>query len=186
MARLDEQQEEWRDIKGYEGIYQVSNIGRVKSLKRIIRRKDGRIKTIREIILKNNIHKSGYLEVNLNLNGTFKTVKVHRLVAEAFIPNYNNYKEINHKDEDKSNNNVNNLEWCTSSYNANYGTRNVRSALLRMKGIVQYTSDGVFVKEHTSLTSAGEYVNGNAQGVFLCANNKIKRYKGYIWKYKKK
>lgn len=109
--------EEWRDIKGYEGLYQVSSLGRVKTLNY---RKHGR-----EKILKPIIHKyTGYCVIGLTKENKQKQYKIHRLVAEAFLNNPNNYPVINHKDEDKTNNNINNLEWCSQAYNINYGTRN--------------------------------------------------------------
>ena len=112
-------EEEWRDIKGYEGKYQVSNLGRVKSLKNC----KG---NYREKILKLGKDKLGYLQVVLSKEGKGKLFRVHRLVAESFIENTNNYPEVNHKDENKSNNCVDNLEWCDRKYNCNYGTRNIR------------------------------------------------------------
>ena len=108
--------EEWRNIKGYEGRYQISSFGRVKSLI------DNKGK-YREKILKQRIDK-GYLKAHLTKNGKQKTYSVHRLVAQAFIPNLNSLPCINHKDEDKTNNHVSNLEWCDYNYNNNYGTRN--------------------------------------------------------------
>ena len=108
--------EEYRDIKGYEGIYQVSNYGRVKSLSR--KALNGR--TVKERILKQNIGDVGYYNVTLCKDGNHQTFRVHRLVAEAFLPNNNNHPYINHKDENKLNNNVDNLEWCTETYNQVY------------------------------------------------------------------
>lgn len=108
--------EEWRDIKGYEGKYQISSLGRVKSLKN----SKG---NYREKILSNTPTKGGYLRVNLYKNNKKKTFTIHKLVAIHFISNPNNYKEVNHKDEDKTNNCVSNLEWCTREYNNKYGTR---------------------------------------------------------------
>ena len=108
--------EEWRDIAGYEGLYQVSNFGRVKSL--------NYNHTIgKERILKPSITKRGYLMVVLFKNKKGKTFLIHRLVAQAFIPNPNNYPCVNHKSEIKTQNNVENLEWCDNKYNLNYGTR---------------------------------------------------------------
>lgn len=109
----------WEDIKGYEGRYKISNKGRVKSL---INNKGN----FREKILKPSKDKDGYLQVGLSKNGIQKTKRIHQLVAKAFIKNPCNYPLINHKDENKSNNNVDNLEWCTVIYNNNYGTRNKR------------------------------------------------------------
>lgn len=112
----------WKEIKEYEGIYKISNFGRVKSLPRKTTNQHGK----NEIILKPSKNTSGYLQVNLNKNGKDKNVLVHKLVAETFINNTNNLPYINHKDENKTNNYVSNLEWCTAKYNANYGSRNQR------------------------------------------------------------
>lgn len=109
--------EQWKSIAGYEGLYEVSNLGRVRSLK------FGKTK-----ILKPGRVGGGYLIVKLLKDCIRKNMKVHRLVAEAFIPNPNKLKTVNHKDEDKTNNNVNNLEWMTLADNLNYGTRNKRTA----------------------------------------------------------
>lgn len=109
-------EEIWKDIEGYNGKYQVSNLGRVKSLKGS------------EKILKPRVSNTGYKYVNLCIQGKSKTLKIHRLVAQAFLPNPEGLPQVNHKDEDKLNNNVDNLEWCTREYNCNYGTRNKRIA----------------------------------------------------------
>ena len=108
----------WKDIEGYEGRYQVSNFGNVKSL--------NYKHTGEEKIMQSCKDKIGYLHIKLFMNGKPKMYKVHRLVAQAFIPNSNNYPQVNHKDENKINNNVNNLEWCTAKYNSNFGTRKER------------------------------------------------------------
>lgn len=109
----------WKDISGYEGLYQVSNLGRVRSLNY---NHTGEIK-----LLKQGTYKKGHKCVSLFKNKKGKTYSVHRLVAIAFIPNPNNLPIINHKDEDPSNNNVNNLEWCTVAYNNTYGTARKRA-----------------------------------------------------------
>lgn len=102
--------EQWRDIAGYEGMYQVSDLGRVRSLKY------GKVRVLRPG--KNN---NGYLRVNLKIDGSRKNFSIHRLVAQAFIPNYDESKnQVNHKDENKENNRVNNLEWCDCRYNNTY------------------------------------------------------------------
>lgn len=112
-------EEIWKEIEGYEGKYEVSNLGNVRSLNY---NGTGEIKLLKQYICHNR-----YEQVNLYKNGKPKHHLVHRLVARAFIPNPNNYKEVNHKDENPANNNVNNLEWCTREYNNNYGTRNKRA-----------------------------------------------------------
>ena len=110
-------EEIWKDIQGYEGLYRVSNLGRVKSFHKA-----------KEHILSPGKDKDGYFQVQLYKNGINKMRKVHRLVAQAFISNPNNLPQINHKDENKQNNNVDNLEWCTNEYNHNYGTAVKRAA----------------------------------------------------------
>ena len=111
----------WKDIKDYEGFYQVSNLGRVKSLSRSIYDSRGYMIYRKGKIKKPSFDKNGYPQIGLCKNGTVITRKIHRLVAEAFIPNPENKPEINHKDEDKLNNCVDNLEWVTEKENVNYG-----------------------------------------------------------------
>lgn len=112
--------EEWRDIPGYEGKYQVSNIGQIKSCARTRRGKKDSIAIVRERTLQQRLDKDGYKEVALSSNGKMKYYRVHRLVATAFIPNPLNLPLINHKDENPANNVVDNLEWCDYAYNRNY------------------------------------------------------------------
>lgn len=118
-------EEIWRPVNGYEGRYEVSNYGRVKSLQRTIYRKDSdKVHyTQKEKILKPTLTNYGYLRINLCNGVSYKSKFVHVLVAEAFIPNPNNYPIINHKDENKQNNIPENLEWCSYQYNCLYGTR---------------------------------------------------------------
>ena len=114
--------EEWRPIEGYEGLYEVSSYGRVRSLDRYV--KNGcsyRLHKGKVLSLLKGEY--GYLQVNLHCNGKMYKKYVHRLVAETFLPNPDNLPEVNHKDEDKSNNRVDNLEWCNRKYNLSYGTR---------------------------------------------------------------
>ena len=113
----------WKDIPGYEGIYIVSNFGKVKSLQRTRKGSYGSIRIVYEKILNHKIDKDGYHIVTLSKEGKTKCIGVHRLVAQAFLPNSYNFPMINHKDEDPSNNFVDNLEWCDAKYNCNYGTR---------------------------------------------------------------
>ena len=116
----------WKDIEGYEGFYKISNLGRVKSCERVIiatRRHKLTFVKIKERIRVIRKNHKGYLYVMLNKDGKTKVLKIHRLVAQAFIPNPDNLPCVNHKDEDKTNNIVTNLEWCTHLYNNLYGTR---------------------------------------------------------------
>lgn len=116
----------WKSILGYEGLYEVSNLGRVRSLDRRVSYTNGQVHIHKGRILKPGVS-NGYMQVHLCNNGSMKQPLVHRLVAEAFIPNPDNLPQVNHKDENPSNNNVDNLEWCTSEYNINYGTRTNKS-----------------------------------------------------------
>ena len=116
----------WKDVPNYEGLYQVSNLGNVKSLDKYV---NSGIKNNTSVkrkgqLLKQSLKKNGYLQVTLTHNNIRKYIGVHRLVAQTFIPNPNNLPVVNHKDENPLNNCVNNLEWCTQKYNCNYGTRN--------------------------------------------------------------
>ena len=108
----------WKDIEGYKGFYRISNLGRVKSLKRLVKRNDGTVQKVREHILRLHIKDNGYCQVELRKNSKGKHLLVHRLVAEAFLSNPQNKEQVNHKDGNKLNNNVNNLEWVTCSENA--------------------------------------------------------------------
>lgn len=118
--------EEWRTIKGYEGLYEVSSYGRVRSLDRYVKTCYEAYRLQKGKILSPAKDRYGYLKVVLNFNRKCKTINVHRLVSDAFIPNPDNLPMVNHKDEDKSNNRVDNLEWCDSKYNNNYGSKNIR------------------------------------------------------------
>lgn len=152
----------WKDIQGYDGIYQISNLGRVKSLPRVIEYDKPNWSKIQhmkiyipERILKAKIKKGGYLEVNLNYLGSKKFFQIHRLVAQAFIPNPNNLPQVNHKDENTSNNQVDNLEWCSAKYNCNYGNRNKR--------ISEYRKINQFGINNPNY-KGGRYLNGGANG----------------------
>ena len=164
--------EYWKPVVGYEGHYQVSNFGSVKS-----------IKFGKEIILKQHINKGGYYYVCLLKNGKHKNYYVHRLVAQAFIPNPYKLPQVNHKDENKTNNNVDNLEWCTNEYNHNYGTINERISQSQSKPVLQYDLNGNLIKEWKSINECGR--NGFNQGdICKCCNGKRKTAKGFIWVYK--
>lgn len=130
--------ETWKDIEGYEGIYQVSNLGRIKSLDRMLiyKTRYGVYQHLqRGKIIRHCIDMCGYPYVRLHdKNGKKKLFKIHRIVGETFLQNPNNLPCINHKDENKTNNNVNNLEWCTVAYNNNYGTHNEKISKA-LKGI---------------------------------------------------
>lgn len=157
-----------KDVVGYEGLYGITPEGEVYSYKR-------------KKFLKPRDNKKGYLQVGLCKDGKEKNHLIHRLVAEAYIPNPENLPMINHKDENKSNNCLQNLEWCDNKYNCNYGTRNERKSDKLKKTVIQYDLDGNFIKEWKSATDVGREVRF---GIYQCVNGKRKTAFGYIWKYK--
>ena len=128
---------EWRDVVGYEGLYKVSTEGNIKSIRR-------------NKILSQDTNQDGYKRVQLYKNKASKNYSVHRLVAQAFIPNPDNLPQVNHKDEDKSNNCVSNLEWITPKDNCNYGTRNRKVALSKNKPVLQLSLEGDLIREWES------------------------------------
>lgn len=182
-----EEKEIWKDIEGYEGLYQVSNLGRVKSF-------IGPNHCNREIIKTLIISNNGYLRVGLCKNSKLKYASVHRLIAKAFIPNPDNLPQINHKDENKTNNFVwinedgsidlekSNLEWCTQEYNNKYGTHVKRVIEKRLKPVIQMTLDERIIKVWASAKEAEKdgFLNSN---ICSCCKERLKTYKGYKWKY---
>lgn len=172
-------EEVWKDIAGYEGLYQVSNFGRVKSLPKMcgIRQDYGRI-------LKPFTNKDGYLVATLSLNNKYKHFQVHRLVAEAFVSNPFNLPCINHKDLCVSNNCADNLEWCSVTYNNIYEGRAKRAAEKNLKPVLQYDLEGNFIKEWEGGSIIQKELGYNATHIYSCCTGKRKTSKGYIWKFK--
>lgn len=180
-------EEIWKDIAGYEGYYQVSNLGRVRSVDRIINNNygdGGSFKLLKGRILKNSYSNSGYPQVILCVNGVKQSRFVHRLVAEAFIPNPNNLTEVNHKDEDKSNNMVDNLEWCSRSYNANYGTCIERRIMKTRKPVIGYDKIHKLGTYFSSAADAGRFFKQKDTNMIRRAlKGKAPTAYGYKWYY---
>lgn len=154
----------WKDIKGWEGLYQVANIPyadkrQVRSVDRWITTKDGRKYFIKGTLMKSQ-ENDGYLYIDLCKNSKMKRYSIHRLVAKAFIPNPDNLPQVNHKDENPSNNIWTNLEFCTAEYNVNYGTRNERTGK-SMKGKKQSEESLRKRSESMKAKYASGYINPN-------------------------
>lgn len=163
----------WKDVDGFEGLYEVSNLGNVRRFDT----KKAKVKSL-------NIY--GYPQVNLYKNGKAYLRRVHRLVAIAFIPNPDNLPMINHKDENPCNNVVDNLEWCDAKYNVNYGGGNEKRALSHSKPVLQYSLTGQLIKEWHSATEAARELGFPQSGINWCCLRKPKHNscKGYIWRFK--
>lgn len=186
----------WKPIKGYEQRYLVSNYGRVKRLSYTQKGKGGCLIVMKDMIMKQSSARHNYAKVTLCFNGYTKTPQVHRLVAEAFIPNPDNYPQINHKDENKWNNCVENLEWCTAEYNIHYGTKLKRQGETfkkngkRSKPIIQYSKSGEIIMIHSSMRDAARYIRKDNSrdgrerfNIKQCCNGETKSAYNYIWRY---
>ena len=182
QENIDSSNEVWLPVVGYDGRYEVSNLGRVRSLMvRGYARQNPRI-------LKPQRFPSGYSYVNL---GGSHTKKITRIVAEAFIPNPHNLPMVNHRDEDKSNNRVENLEWCDLKYNVNYGTRNARLSVKMInrtdmsRQVKQFTASGEYIRTWPSISEAGRQTGINRKSLTNCCkfHPKNKTAGGFVWRY---
>lgn len=178
-------EEIWKDIPEYEGLYQASNLGRIRSVNRIDNCNRPRVGKILKFIKSN----SGYFQVHFSKNGGTRVLLVHRLIAKAFLENPNNYSCVNHIDGNKLNNNVDNLEWCTQSHNVNesyklglqerqYGKDNFRS-----KKVNQYGLDGNFIKTWDSFMDIERALGFNHANLQKVCCGKYQTSYGYVWRY---
>ena len=175
-------EEIWKDIKGYEGLYMVSNMGRVKSLERTVRNGRG-YRIVAERILKAKKNNCGYLQVQLYKEGKDKWYYVHVLVATAFLENPMGYKEINHIDENKQNNCMENLEYCSRSYNVNYGTGSKRSAEKRSKSVFSVDKESGLIMWWQSASEAGRIMGIAQNNICACCKGRGKSVGGHYWFY---
>jgi len=163
----------FKDIKGFEGRYQVSNTGKVLN-----------VRTNR--LLKPDTTALNYKRVTLysGTKGSKKHLPVHRLVALAFVPNPEGYPIVNHKDENPANNCASNLEWCTQKYNLNYKNRNRKlRASLNAKHVQQLGLDGEFIAEYRSAQTAALLLNYDFSHLYKCCRGELKSAYGYLWEY---
>jgi hypothetical protein len=192
--------EEWKDIEGYEGYYQVSNHGRIRSLDRYVQSKNK--KTLKKgMIRKLQTSHKGYSTITLLKHGEYKTFQVHRLVAIAFIDNPNNKPQVNHIDCNKENNTPNNLEWATQDENMKHAVENnifknfsekQRKAVVknqkhatkaRRRKVSQLTLDGEFIKQYKSIAQAEKETGTNNSKITMCCRGIRNQSNGYKWKY---
>ena len=155
-------EEIWKDIPGYEGYYQASTFGKIKSVDRVVKQVCGKEPSkyqynhYKGILLKTFLRKDGYIGVSLCKNHKSKKYLVHRLIGMTFVENKENFPQINHKDENKTNNHVSNLEWCTNDYNANYGTKVQRVTEQLGRTIYEYDLYGNLINTYNSITDASK------------------------------
>lgn len=168
-------EEIWKDVSGFEEFYQVSSTGRVRS-----KRKNCKSGTPIMRMFKNN----GYVYVLLYDGKSGQKHKaVHRLVAREFIPNPNNFPQVNHKDENKENNRVENLEWCTAKYNALYGTCKERMIKTKSKPVLQCSMDGNVIARFSSTIEAERKAGFDHSSISKCCLGKSAYHKGFTWKF---
>ena len=159
--------EVWKPIPNYEGFYEASNTGKVRSIYRYKR------------ILKPRISNTGYERVDLFKNKSRKQFSVHRLVAMTFVNNPDAKPFVNHKDENKTNNSVSNLEWCDNRYNSYYGTKDVKMC----KRVCQYGKDGAYIATFRSAHQAAEAIGLSVSSISAAALGKLKTAGGFVWQY---
>lgn len=167
----------WKDINNYEGIYQISNLGNVRSLDREQIDINGVKRVFKGQMLTKSLGNWGYYTVSLKKNSQSKKFFVHRLVAQEFIPNPNNLEVVNHKDGNKLNNISDNLEWISLRDNTLYSQHSNK------KKILQYSKSGEFIKIWDSITEAAKYFQVNVSLISQCLSNKISSAANYVWRY---
>ena len=185
-------EEIWKTIEDYPN-YMVSNMGRVKRLSTGYYRRT-------EKILNPQIQSNGYLHINLSQKGKTKCFLVHRLIAQVFIPNPNNLPQVNHINENKTDNRVENLEWCDRKYNINYGngiSKRVKTnkengtykkigeinSKIRSKSILQFSKDNSFIRKWDSIIDVQRELGYDNRQICSCLKNRQKTAKGFKWVY---
>lgn len=168
--------EQWRDVAGYEGLYQVSSHGRLRSLKYHMR--PGRV-----VVLKQFADKGGYLRAKFCKDGNETTVKVHRVVAEAFLPNPDRKREVNHKDGNTMNNVPSNLEWATPSENMKHASASKLVKPPVVKAVLQLTTSGELVRKWESARRAAISLGFDPSAITKCCKGKLQTTGGFAWRY---
>lgn len=170
----------WKPVVGYEGYYEVSNLGRVRSIDRTIVDKKGMTKKLHGHMRMQQKQRNGYYSLILTRGGKSKRLLVHRLVGTAFVPNPNNLPEINHKDETRDNNRADNLEWCDRSYNNVYGER-LKKQIKRQSKPVKQMLNGDVIAVYPSAMEASRKTGITQGGISGCCRGELKTSGGYQW-----
>lgn len=181
---MESKKEIWKDVLNYEGLYKVSNYGRIKRTTKTIKKKNGVLYLIKEKEKKPYTNKNGYSYVTLyNAHYKAKTIQVHKLVAQSFISNPNKYPCINHKNENKLDNRVENLEWCSYKYNINYKNAHIKSSISHKKKILQFSLDNVFINAFDSAIDAKQKTKIDNGSISRCCYGKSKTAGGFLWRF---
>ena len=184
------EKEIWKDVPNYEGYYQVSNLGRIKAINRVVNIKETKTMCLREHIMKQRKTNKGYMVVRLSKDGIAKNMFVHVAVLTSFSKRPQGMSQINHKDEDKANNNLTNLEFCTPSYNQNYGrcSKNKSDATIndkrKSKAIIQISLDGSEINCFPSLREVERILGFQHGHIREACNGKLHTAYGYKWRWK--
>lgn len=177
-------EEVWKAITETDGLYEISNLGNIRSIDRYAKVCGGGKRFVKGKIYKPTICTNGYLELHASMYGKRKVFLIHRLVAQYFIPNPNNFPEVNHKDEDVTNNSVDNLEWCTAKYNCNYGTRNKRCMeKVIKKPVKQLSLEGETIAIFPMVKDAMRKTGINDSQIIRVCKGKNLTAGGYKWEY---
>ena len=174
----------WKLIAGHNNYYEISNLGNIRSIARTINLKNGFQRKLKSKVLKTCLNENGYYIVNIKNNNIPYNPKIHRLVATAFIPNPYNKLTVNHKDGNKQNNNVLNLEWATHSENIKHAyNHKLNNCESQYKPVSQYSKTGKFIREHESISAAKKHLNIKGGHIGEVCNGRRKTAYGFIWKF---
>lgn len=175
----------WKPIKKFEGYYEISNLGNIRSIERTIITKNNVQRIVKSKQLKLSVNEHGYLITTIRINNVPYNLKIHRIVAQTFIPNPDNKKTVNHIDCNKLNNAVSNLEWSTHSENIQHAyDNNLNYSDSQYKAVLQYSKQGEFIQEYKSISEAKKTLKIKGNHISDVCNGRMKSAYGSTWKFK--